>query len=92
MKTAEKIKELTNFRGNAALYKLSEPVEYDKPWDEAKQTNFIAVSAINELAHETYIFAADEDGKVVDWSELKGSYKNGTDHTKALEGAGYRLI
>lgn len=95
MKTATKIKDLEDFTGDAALYELSEPVEYDEPWSDddppAKQTTFVAVSATNVpfSGPETYIFAANNEGTVLDWCELSGSYRGGLSHKKALHGAGF---
>lgn len=95
METATKIKDLEGFTGRAALYELSKPIEYDKPWSDreppAKQTTFVAVSATNIpfSGPETYIFAANEDGGVIDWCELSGSYRGGLSHAKALNRAGY---
>ena len=49
MKTARFVKKCDWGTGDARLYELSEPVEYDKPWDDddppAKKTKFVAVSA-----------------------------------------------
>lgn len=97
MNTATKVKELDGFNGHAALYKVEPPMEYDKPWDDddppAKTTDFIVVSAASVVfsGPETYIFPANEDGEVIDWGELDGSFKGGLDHSSAIEGAGYTL-
>lgn len=40
---------------------------------------------------ETYIFAADKDGEVVEWIELEGSEKHIKDHEKVLKNAGYEI-
>lgn len=37
---------------------------------------------------ETYIFPADAAGNIVSWSHLKGSFRGGLDHTRALRGHG----
>ena len=42
--------------------------------------------------YETYIFPADEDGNVLDWGELEGSYRGGMDHEEALHNAGYEIV
>ena len=91
---AKFIKNCSGFTGDARLYELSEPIEYDKPWDEtcpfAKETKFVVVSAtIVSTKPETYIFAANKDGRVIDWGELDGSYQGGLSHEEALTGAGY---
>lgn len=92
MKTATFVKKLVDgFTGDAKLYKLSEPMEYG--WDEKKKTDFVIVSATNVIfsGPETYIFPASEDGKIVDWGELDGSFQGGLDHERALAGAGYEI-
>ncbi len=97
MKSAKFIKKCDWGTGDARLYELSEPVEYDKPWDEedppAKMTKYIAVSAANVpfSGPETYIFPADENGEVLKWGELDGSFKGDMDHIKALMRAGFEL-
>lgn len=40
---------------------------------------------------ETYIFPANEDGKVVHWAELEGSFRGGLDHERALRNAGFEV-
>lgn len=86
---ATKIKNLDEFQGHAALYHLSEPLEgYD-----GESHEWVIVSS----AHipfgfggcETYIFPANSDGIVLDWSELPGSTKDVYHHATALENAGY---
>ena len=83
MKTAEKIKNLKDFNGQAALYKLSEPLEGN---------TYVIVSAVTAYSGlETYIFPASDDGKVIDWRELEGSFRGDLNHSEALEGAGYKV-
>lgn len=41
---------------------------------------------------ETYVFGADEGGKIVDWIELKGSFRGRLDHDEALSRAGYSVF
>jgi ethanolamine utilization protein EutP (predicted NTPase) len=98
MKTATKIKDLNGFQGHAILYKITPAVEYDKPWDDddppAKHTEYVVVSAANVMfsGPETYIYIpANEDGEIVDWGELDGSFRGGLNHEAALEGAGYLI-
>ena len=96
-KTATFIKNCRDFSGDARLYKLSESMEYKKPWDKddppAKKTKFVIVSATHVMlsGNETYIFPSNEDGKVIDWGELDGSYRGGLDHEEALRGAGFSV-
>ena len=93
MTTATYIKNLDNFNGVAKLYKLSDPLKFggDYEGDPQGETSFIAVSAANAMfsGPETYIFPCDENGKVIDWGELDGSYKGGLSHETALTNAGY---
>lgn len=78
--TITKVRDLTGFTGHAALYELSEPVGYDMDWDTettSKETCFVVISAADVMfsGPETYIFAANSDGEIVNWSELDGSYR-----------------
>lgn len=80
-----------------AVYELSEPVAYESyEGDElvTKTTRFVMVSAATVMMSgpETYIFPSDEDGEVVDWGALDGSYKGGLNHAEAIEGAGWELV
>jgi hypothetical protein len=99
-KTAKYVRTLPkqDWQGTAKLYELSEPVQYGYDY-ETKQpkgsTSFVAVSAacvwFEGGRPETYIFPSDENGKVLDWGELPGSYKGGLDHEKALDNAGFSI-
>ena len=40
---------------------------------------------------ETYIFPANEQGEVINWLELDGSYKGRLSHEKALNNAEYEI-
>jgi len=83
-KTAKRIKTLDNFRGDAALYELSEPLDGH---------THVVVSA-NEVpmsGPETYIFGADESGEIEDWTELSGSTPGIMCHNSALKNAGYQI-
>ena len=83
MKTATHIKDLTNFRGFAALYHLNEPLD---------SFSYVVVSAVNTyFGPETYIFGSDENGQIDSWIELHGSYRGGLNHETALGNAGYVL-
>jgi hypothetical protein len=73
--------------GDARHYRLSEPLEGNE---------YVVVSAVEHHVGffpiiETYIFPADETGKVTNWGELFGSFKGDTNHEKALNGAGYEV-
>lgn len=95
MKTAKFVKKLDDWRGDAALYELSQPLaqhSYDDT--EPVKYNHVIVSAANAMfsGPETYIFGADSDGKILDWGELEGSFRGSLDHARALENAGYEVI
>ena len=96
MKTAKFIKKCDWGTGDVRLYELSEPVEYVEPWKyddpPVKLTKFVAVSAaIAYSGPETLIFPSDENGEVIDWGELDGSFQGGMDHAEALKRAGFEL-
>lgn len=82
--------------GINAIYKLSEPVSYeDLDTDMPRQTDFVWVSAVPHVGSfegpETYIFPCTEDGKVLVWLELSGSFKGEMNHEKALAGLGFQI-
>lgn len=84
------IQSLSGFRGNAALYHLSETIPISD--ERLVLTDYVVVSAIhNELGMETYAFPADPDGKVLSWSELPGSLRNVMSHATVLENMGFPL-
>ena len=89
MKRATKVKDLPEFNGRAALYKVEPPMAYGKK----KKTSYVAVSAVVAMfsGPETYIFPADKKGEVLDWNELGGSFKGGLCHETALTNAGYEV-
>jgi hypothetical protein len=86
-----------DFRGKAFLYRCDPPMQYtDGYGDDADEleTEYVIVSATHAMfsGPETYIFPANSDGEVTNWSELDGSYKGGLDHAGALRAAGYTVI
>lgn len=85
MKKAVRIKSLSNFQGYAELYKLSEPLEGHE---------FVVVSAAFTIDQgpETYIFPANEDGEVLKWGELEGSFIGKMDTEQAIKNAGYTIV
>lgn len=106
MKTARLIRELSRGQGSAAakaclnvgtpvqrLYSLSESMMYRHGFSSADvPTYYVLVSANTVLGEpETYIFAADERGKVLSWAELVGSQRGTLDHEVALRAAGYEV-
>ncbi len=93
-KVATFIKDMTpEFLGEARLYRVDPPLKVD-PWDDesSETTEYVISSASSVLgAPETYIFAADSEGKVTNWGELNGSEKGFLDCDRAIRGAGYDL-
>ena len=75
---------LQNFTGHAALYRMEPPLD---------GREFVIASATNAMftGPETYLFPADADGRVIDWSEIEGSYRGGLSHAIALGRAGYSI-
>lgn len=65
------------------LWKVSPPVKY-----HGGETEFVVTSAATAMMSgpETYIFPADESGKILDFLELPGSYRGGLDHDEAIRG------
>ena len=89
-KTAKHIKDIkSDGPASQALYKLDPPLEdYD-----GKPREFVVVSAVTTYSGpETYLFPANESGKIVDWGEMGGSYRGGLSHQQALENAGYTML
>ncbi|MCD5310901.1 hypothetical protein [Kineosporia babensis] len=70
------------------LYRLDPPIEA-----AGSKRRYVIVSGVNVpfSGDETYIFPADESGKIVDFTELDGSFRGAIDHERALAGAGYEV-
>lgn len=62
------------------LYRLSEPL---------RGFEFVAVSAVDHVRPETYVFGSDAHGSMSESYELPGSLPGVLDHRAALESAGY---
>jgi hypothetical protein len=96
MNTATFVKDVSDeFTGTAFLYRVDPPMK-EESWfaeedEELQSFDYVVVSATSAFMSgaETYIFGADENGEVLDWGELPGSYRGGLDHQQALEDAGY---
>lgn len=58
-------------KGNANLYQLEKPIEYD-----GGTTKYLIVSRAHTMdrGDETMVFPADEVGNVLDWGELACGY------------------
>lgn len=97
-KTAQKFDTKPGqFRETAFFYKLSEPVEYDYDYDTEKflkETRFVCVSQANAFGsgYETFIFPADENGEVVDWSELEGSLRGYISPDQLMRECGWSVV
>ena len=91
---ARRIRRLDGWTGDAFLYAVTPPMVYREGGKVRARYDFVVVSATyaSFSGHETYIFGASEDGEVLDWGELKGSYRGGRDHRLALQHAGYREV
>jgi hypothetical protein len=88
------VRDIVGWRGEAKLFRCEPPLEYEDYGDEQKQqTEYVIVSAVNAMftGPETYIFPANAEGEITDWSELDGSYRGGHGHAEALENAGYSV-
>ena len=92
--TATFVRNIIGWRGDAKLYRVAPPVSYgyDSDADGAEgTTDHVIVSAarVPFSGPETYIFAADAAGKVINWAEMPGSFRGDLDHEAALKGAGW---
>lgn len=85
--------EAERWRGDAALYRLSEPAKYEQMGtDEPGLTEYVVVSAIQVPyvgGVETFIFPANVDGSTINMLEMPGSIQGVLSHEVALAGAGY---
>lgn len=78
-KVAYKIKELSN---NKILWEVMPRIDGNK---------FVITSTTNVQfsGPETYMFASDEKGNIIEWCELAGSYRGGLVHKTCFENIGY---
>lgn len=82
-KTAKFIKDkISEVGAIQRLYKMTPPLEGHE---------YVIVSAVNAMfsGPETFIFPADENGKITNFFELDGSFKGSLEHKEALDNAGY---
>lgn len=80
--------------GVSAVYKLSEPLAFEKYNDitgdyDRCTTSYVWLSTSSVFGAETHAFPCDESGSVLDWSELSGSMKGEHHHAEVLEEMGY---
>ena len=105
MATATYISAISDFEGDARLYKLNPRVRYTRynheGVKETHESTYVVVSAIPGIAikgivvnpmPETYIFPADNTGHITSWTELKGSFKGSMNHQQAINNMGYTLV
>jgi hypothetical protein len=96
IKTATFVKHQTSRSGaDQRLYRVSPEVTWGGWSDDvaANRSDHVVVSAVVAYSGpETFIFPADENGKVIDFGELQGSFQGGLDHNEALRGSGYEVI
>ena len=97
MKKAVFIKNLEGFKGDARLYRVlpaMTSVSYEDCGEVVESHDFVIVSAVDVLfsGPETYIFPATEEGKVVRFSEMEGSFRGDLNHHEALARAGYEVV
>ena len=81
------IKTVRSMVGDGRLFQLSPPMRSEG----RDPIEFVVVSAV-DIAYsgpETYIFEADEYGTIVNFAELRGSFRGALDHQRALAIAGY---
>lgn len=90
----ERRDNLAIFTGDARMYELKPPFEFRHPVTLLPQTvEFVIVSKIHDqFAHETFIFACNEDALVSSFAELPGSQGGEVTHAEALAGLGYTEI
>lgn len=69
--------------GDGELWEMSPPLEGSK---------FVVTSIAYAFQVETYIFPANEEGRITDWGELDGSEQGIGDHEVAIKNAGYEVI
>lgn len=91
MKTATFVDNIPKhkMRGDARLYKLSEPM---KDYNDV-EADYVIVSAVVAFDNEpeTYIFPANAFGEILSWLEMDGSFRGELNHAQALLNAGYTI-
>ena len=97
MKTAKLIQDnLKGFNGHAALYQVNPPMAastWDGPDAPSKMHDFVVASSAHALGRpETYIFPANDKGKVLDWVQMEGSEQGIYSHDDAFANVGYNIV
>jgi len=85
---------LKGWRGEAGLYRLSEPhCGHDYVIVSAVTIHGLAAMFFDGgIRDETYIFPAEANGDIKDYGELPGSIVGEKSHKKALREAGYEIV
>lgn len=79
-------------QGEGEVWKANQPIPYrfysgEGYEKDTGETQYIWVSAVNVpySGPETYIFPCNEEGEILDWGELPGSFRGETNIPKALD-------
>lgn len=82
------VRKVEGNRADQCLWRLSEPYVLNRYEDEPLSVDYVITSAVVApySGAETYVFAANEDGKVLDWGELRGSFRGELNHDEAIAG------
>lgn len=96
MKKAFKLRKVPGFKGVAFLYRLDPPLPARALPGRLRReqvSNEYVISSAVVVAYgpETYLFPADEEGRVVSWVELPGSQKGTLDNDAPLIELGYEI-
>lgn len=92
MANATQVKDVSaDFVGSAILWKLDPPYDNDgAPVEFVISSALESTSSLLGSGHpETLIFAADEDGAVIDWADLASIWE--TSHSAVLAQFGYAV-
>lgn len=82
---AEFVRDIDGFTGTAKLWRVDPPVKFG---DEKSRYVITSATVAMFSGPETYIFPANEDGEILSWLELDGSYRGGLDHDRAIRALG----
>lgn len=68
------------------LYRLDRPYTYERT-KETVTSEYVVVSATDApfSGPETYVFQCDEDGVIINWTELPGSIRGDYSHEEIIE-------
>ena len=84
------------YRGHAAVYRVEPPVRYFDNDYRLCESEYVVASAVSNPLDtsipETLLFPSSEDGSILIWSELPGSYRGGMDHEEALRGLDHQPV